>query len=63
MGLLQTTRPTRWMGIEALIAYYRPQIEMYQKFWEDISGEGVKETGLYFVDGGKWVIVMICSLK
>ncbi|NQT54677.1 MAG: hypothetical protein HQ551_00445 [Desulfobacteraceae bacterium] len=46
-------------NLEALIAYYRPQIEMYRKFWEEMSGEGVKEVGLYFVDGGKWVVVVV----
>lgn len=38
-------------NLDALIAYYRPQIEMYRKFWEEMSGKNVKEAGLYFVDG------------
>ena len=44
-------------NLEALIAYYRPQVEMYREFWEKISGEKVKEAGLYFIDARKWVIV------
>jgi ATP-dependent helicase/nuclease subunit A len=44
-------------NMDALIAYYRPQVEMYREFWEKISGEKVKEAGLYFIDARKWVIV------
>ncbi|MDZ7697769.1 MAG: UvrD-helicase domain-containing protein [Deltaproteobacteria bacterium] len=40
--------------LDALINYYRPQVEMYKTLWQDMTGEAVKETGLYFVDTGKW---------
>jgi ATP-dependent helicase/nuclease subunit A len=43
--------------LEALIAYYKPQVETYRDFWEKISGEKVKEAGLYFIDGSKWGVV------
>ena len=33
------------------------QVEMYREFWEEISGEKVKEAGPYFIDVGKWVVV------
>ena len=46
-------------NLEALIAYYRPQVEMYREFWQKISGEKVKEAGLYFIDARKWVIVWL----
>jgi hypothetical protein len=31
---------------------------LYSKFWEEMTGEKVKETGLFFVDTGKWVNVL-----
>jgi hypothetical protein len=30
---------------------------MYREFYEQISGEIVKEAGLYFTGPGKWVTV------
>jgi len=30
---------------------------MYREFWEKISGEKVKEAGLYFIDIKKWVMI------
>lgn len=44
-------------NLEALTAYYRPQVEMYKEFWECIVGESVKEIGFYFVNIGKWVTI------
>jgi ATP-dependent exoDNAse (exonuclease V) beta subunit len=44
-------------NLDALIAHYRPQVEMYREFWEKISGERAKEAGLYFIDVSKWVVV------
>lgn len=44
-------------NLEALVAYHKSQVEMYRRFWEEISGEKVKEAGLYFTDPGKWVAV------
>lgn len=43
--------------LDKLVAHYRPQVEMYRKFWKEMSGEEVKEAGLYFVDASKWVAV------
>jgi ATP-dependent helicase/nuclease subunit A len=45
------------VNFDDLIADYKPQIELYRKFWERISGHDVKEAGLYFIDAGKWVTV------
>lgn len=42
-------------NLDALIAFYRRQVEMYKDFWERMSGERVKETGLYFVSINQWV--------
>jgi ATP-dependent helicase/nuclease subunit A len=44
-------------NLEGLVSYYKPQVELYTKFWEKMTGEKVKETGLFFVDGGLWVRV------
>jgi ATP-dependent helicase/nuclease subunit A len=47
-------------NMDALVSYYRPQIQMYRRFWQEISGEKVKEAGLYLVNRGKWVLIS-CS--
>jgi ATP-dependent helicase/nuclease subunit A len=44
-------------NLEALVAYHKPQVEMYRGFYEQISGEKVKEAGLYFTDAAKWITV------
>ncbi|HSA96278.1 MAG TPA: UvrD-helicase domain-containing protein, partial [Acidobacteriota bacterium] len=44
-------------GLETLVAHYRPQVELYTRFWERITGETVTETGLYFTAVDKWVSV------
>ena len=44
-------------NLDALVAHYRPQVEIYRDFWKEISGEDVKETGLYFIDSGEWVTI------
>ena len=43
--------------LDAFVAYYKPQVDMYRKFWEEACGEKVKEAGLYFIDTAKWVTV------
>ena len=45
-------------SLDKFIAYYRPQIQMYRKFFEEISGEKIKEAGIYFVGGGNWIPVI-----
>jgi ATP-dependent helicase/nuclease subunit A len=44
-------------NLHALVDYYRPQVEIYRTLWQDMSGEPVKEAGLFFVDGSQWVEV------
>jgi ATP-dependent helicase/nuclease subunit A len=41
--------------LSELVAYYRPQVELYGRFWERITGQRVKESGLYFTSIRKWV--------
>ncbi len=40
-----------------LVAFYKPQVTIYRKLWQDICGEHVKEAGLFFIDGSQWVQV------
>jgi len=42
-------------NLEDLISYYKPQIEMYSQYWVEMTGEKVKERGIYFVDIQKWI--------
>jgi ATP-dependent helicase/nuclease subunit A len=40
-----------------LVDYYRNQVDTYRTLWQEMSGEKVKEAGLFFVDGSQWVRV------
>jgi len=44
-------------NLEALTDHYRSQVETYRACWEEITGEAVKEAGLYFVGTGEWVAI------
>jgi len=44
-------------NLDALVTYYKPQVEMYRNLWTKITGGKVKEVGLYFTDAAKWVSV------
>jgi ATP-dependent helicase/nuclease subunit A len=44
-------------NLDALVAYYRPQVDMYRDLWQKMTGNKVKEAGLYFIDVAKWVKV------
>jgi ATP-dependent helicase/nuclease subunit A len=44
-------------GTEPLVKLYAPQLRLYRKYWEEISHESVKETGLFFVENGEFVPV------
>ncbi|MCX6569343.1 MAG: UvrD-helicase domain-containing protein [Candidatus Aminicenantes bacterium] len=41
-------------ALDALVEYYRPQVQLYSRFWEKITGEKVKESGLYFTAHDAW---------
>ena len=43
------------MAFDALVGHYRPQVLLYTRFWEKITGEKVKEAGLYFTALDRWV--------
>jgi ATP-dependent helicase/nuclease subunit A len=42
------------LALGALVEYYRPQVRLYTRFWEKITGERVKESGLYFTAHEAW---------
>ncbi len=44
-------------NLDKLVAYYAPQVKMYREFWEKITGEKVKEAGIYFTGADQWVVV------
>jgi len=44
-------------NIEKLIEYYKCQLEMYKKVWEEITGEAVKEAGIYFTSVDNWIVI------
>ena len=38
----------RGQSLQPFIDYYSPQVKIYAQFWERITGQPVKETGLFF---------------
>jgi ATP-dependent helicase/nuclease subunit A len=36
------------------VEHYRPQVELYCRFWERLTAEKVKEAGLYFTSIDVW---------
>ena len=43
--------------LDSFVKYYSPQVELYSKFWAEITGENVKERGLYFTSVNEWVAI------
>jgi len=46
---------TRENALDGLVDYYRPQVQLYTRFWAKITGENVKESGLYFTALDRWI--------
>jgi ATP-dependent helicase/nuclease subunit A len=44
-------------ALDLLVEYYRPQVDLYTRFWEKITGGKVQESGLYFTSVPAWVRV------
>ena len=42
-------------SVQKFVDYYTPQVKIYSRFWEQLTGEPVKETGLYFTSINTWV--------
>ena len=36
-------------ALQSYIDYYAPQIRLYSRFWAEITGDPIKETGIYFI--------------
>jgi ATP-dependent helicase/nuclease subunit A len=45
----------REKALGLLVDHYRPQVRLYSRFWAKITGERVKESGLYFTALDRWV--------
>ncbi len=43
----------------AVIDAYVPQVRLYGRFWQQITGETVSEAGLYFTSIDRWVRVLL----
>ena len=43
--------------LKRYVVYYAPQVQLYRRFWEKISKEKVKESGLYFTCVQHWVVI------
>jgi len=41
-------------SVKKFVDYYSPQVKIYSQFWEQITGEPVKEAGLYFTSINHW---------
>jgi ATP-dependent helicase/nuclease subunit A len=39
----------------AIINFYAPQVRLYARFWRELTGQPVKECGLYFTSINRWV--------
>jgi len=45
----------REKALAVLADHYRPQVRLYTRFWGRITGEQVKESGLYFTALDRWI--------
>jgi len=43
--------------LQSYVDYYAPQVRLYSRFWAEITGEPVKECGLYFTSLSRWIPV------
>ena len=41
--------------LAALVEHYRPQLDLYRRSWEFMTGEKVSETGLFFTRVERYV--------
>ena len=48
-------------ALAILVDHYRPQVELYTRFWARITGDKVNESGLYFTALGRWVRIETVS--
>ena len=43
--------------LQTYVDYYAPQVRLYSRFWAELTGQPVKETGLFFTYLNRWVPV------
>ncbi|WP_161486106.1 UvrD-helicase domain-containing protein [Desulfotomaculum copahuensis] len=43
--------------LDTLVRFYTPQVVLYRRCWEQITGDPVQEAGLYFTGLQKWVVI------
>jgi ATP-dependent helicase/nuclease subunit A len=43
--------------LKKYVQFYAPQVKLYSEFWEKITGQKAKESGLYFTSLNKWLQV------
>ncbi|MGZ5496331.1 MAG: hypothetical protein ACXWFO_06210, partial [Candidatus Aminicenantales bacterium] len=60
-GLSGEDAQVREKALEMLVGHYRPQVRLYTRFWSKITGEKVKESGLYFTALDRWVRIDAAS--
>ncbi|MCC6508239.1 MAG: hypothetical protein IT423_03975, partial [Pirellulaceae bacterium] len=44
-------------GIASVVDYYRPQLIQYAAYWHQLTGQVVKECGLYLTRLDQYVVV------
>jgi ATP-dependent helicase/nuclease subunit A len=44
-------------ALRRLVDFYAPQVRLYTRYWAELTGERVKESGLYFTGLERWVPV------
>ncbi|NLH76870.1 MAG: hypothetical protein GX465_07525, partial [Acidobacteria bacterium] len=47
----------REAALAGLVALHAPQVRLYARFWRGLTGEPVKEAGLYFTAFDRWVVL------
>ncbi len=60
-GLYGGDAEVREKALDILVEHYRPQVRLYTRFWSKITGERVKESGLYFTALDRWVPIETAS--
>ncbi len=54
-ALADAAEDDRDRALGRLVDFYAPQVRLYTRYWAGLTGEKVKESGLYFTALEKWV--------
>ena len=41
--------------LQTYVDYYAPQVRLYSRYWAELTGQPVKETGLFFTYLNRWI--------